>query len=212
MSTPMTPMPVVQTMKDHLRFLSRFKVSDGCWEWKDRKVKDGYGQFKIKNTYYRAHRYSYFVFVGPIPDGLTIDHLCNNTSCVNPEHLKSATLRENLMRGGSLGAVNSRKTHCKYGHPFSEENTIYYERDGVPGRRRCRACFKRIGQLFRDRCSRGEARLGSKGHRKTHCPHGHPYNDTNMRLNKYGYMRCRACEKKYAAEYYLRKKQLSHLP
>jgi hypothetical protein len=84
-----------------------------------------------------AHTYAYEWLRGPVPDGLVLDHLCTNPWCVRPSHLEAVTQRENLMRGETIAAVNTQKTHCPRGHPFDEANT--YVRPG--GRDRgCRAC------------------------------------------------------------------------
>ena len=66
----------------------------GCWVWARSLDKEGYGRWAGKS----AHRFFYEKFVGPIPDGLEIDHLCNNPSCVNPEHLEPVTHQENMRR------------------------------------------------------------------------------------------------------------------
>jgi HNH endonuclease len=84
-----------------------------------------------------AHRHVYEVFKGPIPEGLTIDHLCKVRSCLNPDHLEAVTMRENLMRGESPCAVNSRKSHCIRGHAFDEKNSCRLP----DGSKRCRTCF-----------------------------------------------------------------------
>jgi hypothetical protein len=71
----------------------------GCWEWTGAKDRDGYGTMHHRNRPYRAHRFAYEQFVGPIPDGLVIDHLCTNRGCVNPEHLEPVTNAVNIKRG-----------------------------------------------------------------------------------------------------------------
>src|SRR5690242_18719570 len=95
------------------RFLAKIKVNpeSGCHEWQAYTDRDGYGCFWIKPTNYRAHRVAYELFVGPIPEGLVIDHLCRNRSCVNPAHLEPKTDLENLFAPGSefAGKVNSAK-------------------------------------------------------------------------------------------------------
>ena len=95
----------------------------GCWEWIRSCSSGGYGHAWIDGGHIYAHRLSYEVHKGKIPDGLTIDHLCRNRKCVNPEHLEAVTRRVNNLRGTSPSAWNYRKTHCISGHEFNKENT-----------------------------------------------------------------------------------------
>jgi hypothetical protein len=83
----------------------------------------------------RAHRVSYVLAHGSIPDGLQLDHLCRNKLCVNPTHLEAVTARENTLRGVSVAAVNAKKTHCPRGHELSGSNLLAYRKV-----RSCRAC------------------------------------------------------------------------
>jgi hypothetical protein len=115
----------------------------GCWLWGGFVDKDGYGSALVKNPNghgrgltRRAHRVVYERCRGPIPEGLTLDHLCKVRCCVNPAHLEPVTMRENVMRGDGITAQNAQKTHCKRGHEFSTANT-YVEKSGG---RTCRAC------------------------------------------------------------------------
>ncbi len=120
-----------------------------CWNWGGRKRADGYGLFgyteghKWHRVY--AHRFSYELFVGPIPAGLVIDHLCRNPSCVNPEHLEPVPHEVNIARGFSPWAVNARKTHCKRGHEFTLENTWV----NTKGHRVCRTCKREYQRTWR---------------------------------------------------------------
>jgi hypothetical protein len=108
----------------------------GCWLWIGGKTRGGYGKFQLCSKTCLAHRVAYELFIGPIDCGLQIDHLCRNRGCVNPEHLEPVTCRENLLRGNTLQAENSAKTHCPKGHAYSPENT-YRHKDG---RRVCKSC------------------------------------------------------------------------
>ena len=104
-----------------------------CWLWTAALNSRGYGSFANgKGGSMPAHRFAYELFVGPIPDGLTIDHLCRIRSCVRPTHLEAVTNLENVMRGESFSVFNSRKTHCLNGHPLTP--------DAVYEGRRNRAC------------------------------------------------------------------------
>lgn len=117
------------------RFWSKVLRGEGCWEWGAGHVSAGYGTFTFGGITYRAHRVAYTLARGPIPDGMTIDHLCRNRGCVNPDHLEPVTSRENTLRGVGPSAENARKTHCVHGHEFTIENTYVYGRF-----RFCRTC------------------------------------------------------------------------
>ena len=121
----------------HERFLAKIVAPsvDDCWHWTAYTNEKGYGQFHVDGRLVKAHRWSYEHFVGPIPEGLQIDHLCRVRNCVNPHHLEPVTGRENVLRGESPGAINAVKTHCPQGHPYDAENTYRWR-----GKRRCRTC------------------------------------------------------------------------
>lgn len=132
---------------DEARFWSKVdkRGPAGCWLWTDPPDKDGYGSFNIGNKHVRVHRWAYEHFVKPIPDGMTIDHLCHSRErqschgglsclhrrCVNPAHLEPVTNPENVRR-----SVRTAQTYCKWGHEFTPENTYITPQ----GRRWCRAC------------------------------------------------------------------------
>ena len=114
-----------------------------CWLWTKSLSKSGYGVMGIGSKNFRAHRLSYELYVGPIPDGLELDHLCSVRNCVNPAHLEAVTHRENVLRGNAPSAKNSRKTHCLRGHEFTAENTI-----AIKTGRACRACDRERVKTF----------------------------------------------------------------
>lgn len=104
----------------------------GCWLWKKYRDRNGYGRVQVDHKNKWVHRFSYEHFVGPIPEGLQIDHLCRTPLCINPEHLEAVTPLENTRRGRGHG----KETHCPRGHPYDEVNTYV-----TPvGRRQCRVC------------------------------------------------------------------------
>lgn len=106
---------------------------NGCWIWQGSvHPTERYGSVFVDGRPVGAHRFSYEAFVGPIPDGLHLDHLCRTRSCVNPQHLEPVTLAENNRRAPS---ANGAKTHCRNNHPYDEANT-YRSSNG----RSCRRC------------------------------------------------------------------------
>jgi len=122
------------------RFWSRVQpVPCGCWLWTGGTKGKGYGGCGRYHPSGYAHRASYELMVGPIPEGLQIDHLCRVRNCVNPDHLEAVTCRENLRRGVGVIGVNCAKTECIHGHPLSGPNL--YVRPS--GKRECIACDNR---------------------------------------------------------------------
>lgn len=106
-----------------------------CWLWTG-KPRGAYGRFSLSHRKsVSAHRFSYELSHGVIPEGMDIDHLCRVTLCVRPSHLEAVTEKVNTLRGFSPHAINARKTACKNGHPYTLETTI----TGA-GYRQCRIC------------------------------------------------------------------------
>lgn len=122
------------------RFISCVHKTDTCWLWMAHRDRDGYGRIQVRGKTLGAHRLAYEIFVGPIPQGLTIDHLCRIRHCVNPHHLDAVTLKVNVERGLSF-RTSRHLTHCPHGHPYDSENTYINKK----GRKVCRTC-KREGK------------------------------------------------------------------
>jgi hypothetical protein len=111
------------------RFWRKVDAAD-CWEWTAARDRDGYGRFTGydetgKRFSWYAHRWSYVHLVGPVAEALTLDHLCRNTACVNPDHLQPVTRGTNVLRGYGIPPTHAAKTHCAHGHPFDATNTAY---------------------------------------------------------------------------------------
>jgi hypothetical protein len=122
------------------QFWSKVEISGDCWFWRGARNWAGYGVFKFGKTNTPAHRVAYRLIKGQIPKGKTLDHLCRNRGCVNPDHLEPATMRENLLRSEeTLASRNLAKTHCAHGHPLSGGNLLERTKNGHPIRI-CREC------------------------------------------------------------------------
>lgn len=101
------------------RFWAKVNKTASCFEWTAYRNADGYGIFAGVG----AHLWAYRHFIGPVPDGCELDHLCSNRACVRLDHLDPVPHRENVLRGNGLAAQQARQTHCKHGHEFTPENT-----------------------------------------------------------------------------------------
>jgi hypothetical protein len=127
------------------RWISKVDKTDpaGCWLWTASLDQDGYGWFRDGRVR-RAHRVSYEHHIGPVEDGHDVDHICRVRHCVNPDHLRAISRKENVLSGVGPTATNARKKRCKRGHAFTPENTLVH----VGGWRQCREC-RRIAERRR---------------------------------------------------------------
>lgn len=162
----------------------------GCHVWTGHTNQAGYGAVSINGQRYYAHRLAYELLVGPVPEGLHIDHTCHTNdesclggpscphrACVNPDHLEPVTPAENTRRGAP-----ARRTHCPQGHEYTPDNTQRRARKG--GKRECKTCNR----------ERSRATLANR----THCYNGHELTPDNLMIRSDGVRWCRTCRKAFA--------------
>lgn len=175
------------TIQEYIQDRVTVNPETGCWEWAGHCNGDGYAISLHRGKHRYAHRASYEAFVGPIPSGLTIDHLCRNRPCVNPKHLEPVTQKVNVLRGDTWGGKNSRKTHCPQGHPYDLLNTIYTKTG-----RLCRECHRK---RTREDNYRRRRERGQKERFKDRCPQGHLYTPENTYYEGGKWRRCKECRR-----------------
>lgn len=157
-----------------------------CWLWLGGVTNSGYGKVGMPTRL--AHRVAYELVVGPIPDGLQIDHLCRVRRCQNPAHMEPVTARENQRRSRSVSGLNMAKTHCDAGHELSGDN-LYVAPAGTAkaGSRKCRACAAKATRKHRT----GDPEPAAP---RTHCLKGHPYSGNELKGDSSG-RRCAECRR-----------------
>lgn len=142
------------TNREHFDAKWQAVTETGCWVWMGAIEGGGYGQYRWPGTPSRrthAHRVSWMLRRGPIPEGMYLDHICRVRCCVNPSHLRVVTPRQNAIEN-SVGAAakNAAKTHCPLGHPYTTENTYQYQY-GTGGLRICKQCSRIHGEKKKGR-------------------------------------------------------------
>jgi hypothetical protein len=117
------------------RFWAKVNKTEGCWNWTGCTFPGGYGSFSISRKNQAAHRVSYEMAFGPIPDGMEIDHTCHERGCVNPNHLRLATHKQNSEN--RAGARADNRTGIRGVHWHSQTRryraTVYHNKRSFHG-------------------------------------------------------------------------------
>lgn len=158
-------------------YIAKIEPQGDCWAWVAYKNKSGYGRVRLFGRLTLAHRAVYVLLVGPIPEGLTLDHLCRNPPCVNPAHLEPVTMRINALRGVGPTAINAAKVFCIRGHRL------------VRGTRQriCKICADAAHKALYERA----AGQGPRSPRRA-CNRGHAF-DAGNTIVHHGRQLCRTC-------------------
>ena len=139
------------TEQELARFMKFVEPDGECLRWQGALDPCGYGRFRLRGRSPLVHRVAYEHFVGPIPEGLEIDHTCRVRDCVFHGHLEAVTHRENLRRGNN---PMSMRTHCPQNHPYDFENTYVIPNGGGRG---CRKCRDESARRYRERRRRARS-------------------------------------------------------
>lgn len=175
-----------------------------CWIWTGALTDKGYARIRHNKKLIRVHILLYERFIGAVPGGLELDHLCRVKNCVRPEHMEAVTHQVNVARAYAV------KTHCPAGHPLSGENLLPRE----DGYRECLECHRRRG---RESQRRRRARTGGERGPKTpkvspeFCKNGHPLSGENLYVSPKGKRNCCACQRQRNRDATARKKAQAEL-
>lgn len=117
-------------------------LENGCLEWQNYRREAGCGLTNVNGRSVGAHEAFYELYATPVPEGLELDHLCHDPSCVNPDHLEAVPHWTNLMRSDCPSAINARKTECPQGHALSGSDLCIEHRSNGKDCRRCKICMR----------------------------------------------------------------------
>lgn len=186
----------IDPMTRMLKYL-RVDLETNCWHFTAQISASGYGKIFIEPGHFEpAHRLVYERVRGPVPQGHELHHRCHNKTCVNPWHLVT------MSKADHRRLHHANPTHCRHGHEYTPENTLFTEADG----RRCRACNK----------EKYQRRYVKKGRQpvpaKSHCVHGHELNESTLGVGTNGRRFCRVCHRLRERERVKRLKEARQSP
>lgn len=164
------------------RVFAGIDFSGDCWEW-TRAKNHGYGVIgrgRRGTGTIEVHRAVWLLLVGPVPAGLTLDHLCRNRACCNPDHLQPVTAAVNKSRGFGMAVLHAQRGTCRLGHP---KDGRYGARGGNHAHRYCKTCAR----------ARSAARYERKGP-KVICLRGHAFTPENTYTDSRGHRACKTCK------------------
>lgn len=104
----------MKSLHDRLMRKISINAARGCWDWVGSKDMDGYGRIRIEKKLRGAHRVSFAIHIGPIPDDMCVCHTCDNPGCINPEHLFLGTNADNTYDRNAKGRT-ARQTGASNG-------------------------------------------------------------------------------------------------
>lgn len=188
----------------------------GCWLWDGHVNSRGYGLLPIgsrsdgSRSKVLAHRFSYVLHKGGIPDGLGVLHRCDNPYCVNPDHLFVGNQIVNMQDCKAKGrTAGPPKAHaCPKGHVYDEINARI-PKNGYG--KICRACQREAQRKYRIRAALGTVARKQKKPR-THCANGHELTPNSAYHTPYGGITCRICTKASQAKYWTKVSKSNERP